>query len=272
MVTSISLTKSAQEKRERVSKLLNEVSQLYEQRDHMIAYEHPTLLSVYTELIGRLQYEVYGLETEIRKLKRRSELIQSKHNRGEQVNMQIINQTVELEFAEQEREIQKQLELMKAAKEYLNKPSLTEEESKEIKGFYRTLMKRLHPDWNPDLSEQEKELFLRAKAAYKLCDLQELRNIMLMCDKEAPIDKVEQDEMDKRIAQLEQSINDLKAKIQKLNTEFPFTYRDKLEDEEWVKAEQEKLKDKIRRLEDERRTWEAYVATQINPNIVMAEA
>ena len=272
MVTDICLSQPAQEKRERITFLLNEVSKLYERRECMITYERVHLTTVYAELIGRLQLEVFETETAVRKLKRTSELIQAQRNRGEKVNMGIINRTVELEFAEQERQLQMQLEELKQARAYLDSPHLCEEESAELKSLYRALMKRLHPDWNPVQTDQEKDLFLRAKAAYNSCDLQELRNILLMCDMQSNIDSIAPDEMDERIAKLEQSLRDLRQRIDQLNTTFPFTYRDKLKDEAWVAEEQEKLREKIKRLEAERRTWEIYISTQMDPNATIGLA
>ena len=77
MVTEICLSQPAQEKRERITFLLNEVSKLYERRECMITYERVHLTAVYAELIGRLQLEVFETETAVRKLKRTSELIQA---------------------------------------------------------------------------------------------------------------------------------------------------------------------------------------------------
>ena len=272
MVTDICLSQPAQEKRERVIFLLNEVSKLYERRECMITYERVHLTAVYAELIGRYQLEAFEIETAVRKLKRTSELIQAQRNRGESVNMNTINRTVELEFAEQERQLQMQLEELKQARAYLESPHLCEEESAELKSLYRALMKRLHPDWNPNQTDQEKDLFLRAKAAYNSCDLQELRNILLMCDMKSMIDDLAPDEMDARIAKLELSLKDIQQRIDHLNSTFPFTYRDKLKDEEWIAAEQGKLQEKIQRLEAERTTWEMYITSQLNPNSPIAQA
>lgn len=272
MVTDICLSQLAQEKRERVTFLLNEVSKLYERRECMVTYERVHLIAVYTELLGRFQLEVFEAETTVRKLKRTSELIQAQRNRGESVNMSAINRTVELEFAEQERQLQMQLEELRQARAYLESPHLGEEESAEMKSIYRALMKKLHPDWNPNQTDQEKDLFLRAKAAYNSCDLQELRNILLMCDMKSSIDSITPDEMDERIAKLEQSLKDIQQRIDQLEVTFPFTYREQLKDKEWVAAEQEKLKEKIKRLEAECRTWEMYIATQMNPESFIAQA
>ena len=63
------------------------------------------------------------------------------------------------------------------AKEILNAPPLSEEESKEMRDLYRLLVKQLHPDLHPDQSDREAALFLQVQAAYKICDLYKLREI-----------------------------------------------------------------------------------------------
>jgi adenine-specific DNA methylase len=82
----------------------------------------------------------------------------------------------------------------------------------------------LHPDWNENLTEQEEELFVRAQAAYKMSDLPELRNILLVLNKEKSADELKEANIDEEIAKLENSRADLQSKIDQLNETFPFTY------------------------------------------------
>jgi hypothetical protein len=272
MITDICLSKPAQDKKERVTALLNEVAELYEKREYMINYERDMLTALYTGLIGRWQYELFKLETQVKKLKRTSELIQAQLNRGERVNMKVIERIVEKEFEDQQRKLDQQLEQLKKAHEWLEAPILEAEEAAELKDLYRTLMKRLHPDWNPTQTEQEKELFMRAKAAYNSGDLQELRNILLMCDRKLPTEDLTPDAAEEQIAKLEQSIRDLQSRIDQLNASFPFDHREKLEDNKWVEEEQARLQERIRQLDAERSTWETYLTSQMNPKTIMAQA
>lgn len=262
MAQDIVLSPEVLEKRNRLTALRAELADLFEKREFMVSHERDQLTALYTSLIGQLQYEEYALKVSISKLKRTSELIQARRNRGEYVDMAAINQQVESEFWEHQQRIQQQIEDLKAANALLNSPILTDEAATELKNIYRVLVKRLHPDWNDNLTEQEEELFVRAQAAYKMSDLPELRNILLVLNKEKSADELKEANIDEEIAKLENSRADLQSKIDQLNETFPFTYRERLSDFAWVNSEQEKLKKHIEELTTEKMSWETFLASQ----------
>lgn len=266
MAQEIVLSPKLLEKRNRVAALRAELADLFEKREYMLSHEREQLTALYTTTIGQLQYKEYALKVAISKIKRTSELIQARRNRGEYVDMAAIMRQVEAEFWEHQQRIQQQIEDLKAANAFLNAPILTEEAAAELKNIYRVLVKRLHPDWNDNLTEQEQELFVRAQASYKMGDLQELRNILLVLNKEKSADDLKEANIDEEIAKLENSRADLQSKIDQLNETFPFTYRERLSDFAWVNSEQEKLKKHIEELTTEKLTWETFLASQSGAN------
>ena len=122
MAQDIVISPEVMEKRNRLAALRAELADLYEKREYMVSHERDQLTALYTSLIGQLQYEEYALKVAVSKLKRTSELIQAKRNRGEHVDMYSIEQQVETEFREHQRRIEQQLEDIKAANELLNAP------------------------------------------------------------------------------------------------------------------------------------------------------
>ena len=260
------------EKKNRISVLRAELADLFEQREFMVSQERDLLIALYTKLIGQLQYEEYALKVAVSKLKRKTELIQAKRNRGEWANLSDIERQVEEEFLEHQQRIQQQVDQVRQANALLSAPVMTEEATAEMKNIYRLLVKRLHPDWNNNLTEQEHELFVRAQTAYAMADLQELRNILLVLDKVKPMDSLKDTNLDDEIAKLEKSKEDIQSKIAQLNESFPFTYRERLDDFAWVKAEQDKLHDKIKQLTEEKLTWDGYLAKQLGMFNSIAEA
>ena len=54
---------------------------------------------------------------------------------------------------------------------------LSDEDNKELKKLYRKIVKALHPDINPDVSQAQVQLFDNAVSAYKSGDLGTLRII-----------------------------------------------------------------------------------------------
>lgn len=249
------------EKRNRIAALRAELADLFEKREYMVSHERDQLTALYTTSIGQLQYEEYVLKVSISKIKRTVELIQARRNRGEYIDMSTIEQQVEAEFWEHQQRIQQQIDDLKAANAFLNSPILTEESAAELKNIYRVLVKRLHPDWNDNLSEQEEELFVRAQAAYKMSDLPELRNILLVLNKEKSIDDLKETNLDEEITKLENSRADLQSKIDQMNETFPFTFRERLSDFAWVKSEQEKLQKRIQELTTEKLSWDSFLSS-----------
>jgi len=272
MIGEIVLTPEMTEKRNRLASLRAELADLFEKREFMVSHERDQLTALYTSLIGKLQYEEYALKVAVSRLRRKSELVQAKRNRGEKIDLEAIEQQVENEFWEHQQKIQRQLDEIRAADALLNAPILTEEDTAELKNIYRVLVKRLHPDWNVNQTEQEKELFVRAQSAYKMADLQELRNILLVLNKEKSIDELKGTNIDEEIAKLEHSRDDLKMKIDQLNEKFPFTYRERLADYAWVKSEQEKLKQSIQDLKKEQLAWEGFLSSQLGMFNTIGEA
>ena len=269
MTQEILLSPEALEKRRRIVELRAELADLFEKRDYMISQEKPRLTALYIDLVGKLQYEEFVIRVEVMKLKRKHQIIQAALNRGERPDTEVVERIVELEFIDYQAQIEAQAESIKAAKSYLEAPLMTEEDASDLKRIYRILIKRLHPDWNPDLSEERKELFVRAQAAYKSNDVQELRNILLMIEADEPV-QIKEETIDDDIARLERSLADLQARVDKLNAMFPFDHRDKLYDKEWIENKQAQIKDSIARLTDEKQQWQVFIFAQTGVNIGQA--
>ena len=226
-------------------------SELTEKRDAMDQYEGPKLCSVYLELIGQLEYERLALQVEVKTLQMRRDLLQAFINRDERPDLNAIEEKVKQAVAEYNRILAQEAERLQMAKEILNAPPLSEEESKEMRDLYRLLVKQLHPDLHPDQSDREAALFLQVQAAYKICDLYKLREIALLLDsKSIGEDNFESsyDELERQVALLQEKVDDLNGKIDVMNSSFPFMYRDKLFDEEWVKERQDAVKNEIEEL------------------------
>jgi hypothetical protein len=254
---------------EYLAKLKNDLADLFEKREHMLNYEKAALLAAYTKWIGSYKYEEFSLQVTIKRQQRKAQIIQAHINRNEPIVIEAIEQQLDEEFEEYERLLQEQLEQIKAATEYLESPVLSEEEAKELKQIYRILVKRLHPDWNPNLTQEEKDLFVRVQASYKTANLQELRNILLMIDAQSPSN---QEDIEQEIAQYEKSIADMKERIEKLELTFPFTMREMLADEEQLRKQQEEIQANILKLRADEEKWMAYVAAMSMSYSGMGEA
>lgn len=268
---AIQIPIETQRKQEKLADLKQELAELFERREHMINYERPHLLAAYTKFIGEYKYEEFALQITIKRYKRKAELIQTRINRNEPIIIEAIEQQLNEEFAEYERLLQEQLEQIKAATELLNAPLLSEEEAKELKQLYRLLVKRLHPDWNPDLTQEERDLFVRVQAAYNTANLQELRNILLLIEAKEPI-ILKEETIDSEITHYEKSVEDFKKRIEELEKTFPFTMREILSNEEEIRKQQDEIKANIAKLQEDKNKWAAYVGVMTMPRSGMGEA
>jgi len=108
---------------------------------------------------------------------------------------------------------------------------LTDEESSELKKLYTLIVKKLHPDINPNTTEEQHAQFNDAVSAYKNANLSELRIIYLLLDKISVTEP--ENTMEKLISRKELLFNEkeyMLNEIQKIKDTFPYTVKDLLQD------------------------------------------
>lgn len=258
-ITSIEITPENKELRARYEMLKREFSELFSLKNEMISHDLPYLTSLYLELIGRKLYEVYCLSLELSILKQRMTLLQAYVNRNEVPDIKAVDKKINVQFAEYQKRIEEEAKKLAAARDYLLKGSLlSEEETKELRTIYFMIVKRLHPDVNPNLNEEDKELFIKAQAAYEMLDLDSLRLILISLDLDNP-PPVEAYKLEEMVEKLTENVRELQSQIDKLNLEFPFILKEKLINEEWVKSELESAQKEIEAYKIEIEKYKKYV-------------
>lgn len=258
-ITSIEITPENKELRARYEMLKREFSELFSLKNEMISHDLPYLTSLYLELIGRKLYEVYCLSLELSILKQRMTLLQAYVNRNEVPVVKAVDKKINVQFAEYQKRIEEEAKKLAAARDYLLKGSLlSEEETKELRTIYFMIVKRLHTDVNPNLNEKDKELFIKAQAAYEMLDLDSLRLILISLDLDNP-PPVEAYKLEEMVEKLTENVRELQSQIDKLNLEFPFILKEKLINEEWVKSELESAQKEIEAYKIEIEKYKKYV-------------
>ena len=239
----------------RLEELKRESADLFNKRDEMLTYEYPHLVSLYLTLIGQLQYEEFSLDVEVKVLSMRLSLIQAYINRNQIPDYEAVEEKVRIEKENYQKLLNERMEDIKAAKEYLASPLLSQEDSRELKALYVLLVKKLHPDINPGQPESHKELFLKVVAAYKSQDLATLRQILLMVETDSMEDLPEETLQD-QIGKLEDTVARIKERIDELEAQFPFNIREKIYDKEWVAEQQGLIKESIEALKVKKQSLE----------------
>lgn len=230
-----------------VEKLRISLSMLVLERDELRYITCKNIETQYMLRFGTAEYKVYQAECTYLRLKRQLELIQMRLNRQEAVDLWQIECTLNLEFVEYQRILDEKIDSMNEAIRRSQYDVLSEEETRELKQLYRKIVKALHPDFHPDLTERQKELFSQAVEAYKNGDLDTLRLIdaMLTDDTMDPMKYDSLAALQQEKIRLEQLLKRVAATIEKIKSEYPYTLKELVENEkkaaEYLKELQEML-------------------------------
>ena len=254
--------------KEEYERLQQEYAALVAERDELENSEGPRLTALYMEAVGQLQYEVLVLQYEIALLKQKRDLLQAYKNRGEKADLNYVDEQVETTAKTYKENIQREEEKIKQAKAYIEEQKeeekkSQEDEKRELRDLYRKLVHRLHPDLHPEQTEWEKELFLKVQDAYEKGDLERLRELTQQLEAGMPADAVDNEtteEWEERVNQLKEEIAKIREEIARILQEFPFTYRERLNDPEWIAQTQDMLRKEIAELEKEKTRLEKIVS------------
>jgi hypothetical protein len=246
------ITKESKALTIQLEKLHLEFIDLFTSHKYMVENESDILTSLCLEKIGHLQLELLEKRTSASRLNMKVKLIQAALNRNEKPDLNAIEKILQGRLTVYYAEIEAQsAAIMQAGK--LLSHLISTEDSQKLKEVFRVLCKRLHPDLNPHQTEQEKDLFVKMKAAYDLYNLKELQKILLYLD-ESRIEQlsvIPEIEKIERIHSLKISIELLKDKIDCLKTSFPFNMKELIFDKEYISKKQVEIKNQIKSFEDE---------------------
>ena len=211
-----------------VEKLRTELSMLVLERDNLLYHECKEIETAYLLSVGALEYKAFEIECAILRTKRKIDLIQAKKNRQEKIILSEIDDQLDFEFEDYMEKLEEHMAKMNDALYRSKNKLLSEKDSRELKKLYRTIVKALHPDLNPDLSEEKQLLFHQAVFAYECGDVEGLRIISTMVSDPTPFyettDSFKAMQREKeRIAEL---LLHVKEKIESIKTEYPYTLKD----------------------------------------------
>ena len=244
--------------------LQKKLAELIMRRDFMVGSEQSVLEALYLKEIGSLQYRALVIQIDIKALQLRRSLLQQYINRDETPDLAEIHTKMEDFYTEAEKVISSQKSHVETAKDYLSHATfLSEEETEEHRHLYQTLLKSLHPDLNPDQTEEKEELLLEVIQAYKSADLDKMRAIYLTLNPETLLDdglSKLKTTLDEEVERLRRKVADLEEQIDALNGLFPFIHRDHLSDPEWIQAQKEEITKEIEMLKKEKEELEKIIS------------
>ncbi len=237
-----------------------EFSELLTKKSEMLTYDEQFLTALYLNAVGQRQHKKYCLGVEIKMLFQRIQLMQVYINQNKLPDKAVIEKKLKKQFEEYTQKIAAENEKLKLAKKYLTDNNIVPPHiAQKVKEVYKTIVKKLHPDINPNTTEQEKDLLLQAQAAYDMCNLDALNAILLSLNMSTPAVTISSDGLKEQVAKLEEHVAKIKNQLMELEKKFPFSYRDKLADEIWITTEQENLDLEIEALVREKKKYSEYL-------------
>lgn len=241
-----------------VNELRAELQRLIGEKDELVLVICENIKARYMLLVGGLEYKLYELQCIQRRLKRKIQLIRASLNRSAKPDLKEIELKLDGEMEEYREILSNIMREIDKAVDRRNAKCLSREDSEELKTLYHKIVKTLHPDLNPDISQEEAELFFKAVAAYKNGDLDTIRLIYDMAGERSSEAKDETyAELSKIRERLFNSVNRIKAEIELTKERFPYNMKDFIEDNEAVEQRRLELeggifdyKEAVRALEE----------------------
>lgn len=231
-----------------VEKMRTELSMLLLERDELQFVICKNIETEYMLKLGSIEYKAYEAQCAALRLKRKIELIQAKKNRQEKVILSVIEETLDAEFVEYQKQLDEQINKMNEALKRSKLKVLSEEENKELKKLYRKIVKALHPDINPDVSKAQVNLLDNAVQAYKNGDLGTLRIIGEMVGNN-PLSDQHKDTLTQLTEEkdhLQSLIKAIRDNIGKIKSVYPYTMKEIIEDEEKIEKKKQELENILR--------------------------
>jgi hypothetical protein len=197
--------------------------------------------------LGKKEYELFSCQVEVLRLKREISLFQAARNRGEIITEEEVAKIIKEEFSEYQQLLEKQKANLEFARMYIGAEKLSPEEIKELKKLYHDIVRKLHPDLNPDLPDEAAVLWERVQAAYQMNEWQELYLLAEMVEellegKKDPVEAINSlVQMQEETAKILQKTSELETQIAKTKERVPFVYEKLLRDPAAIKVKRHEL-------------------------------
>jgi hypothetical protein len=239
---NIHLDPKFQEKKELQAALKTELAKLIADRDLLVNTVKKNLEALYISKVGKNEFELFSLECQAARLRRKIQLIQAFLNHGKEANPLLIEKQLDDEYKEWEIKINEMAAALNAGKARL-KVLMPEKESRELQRLYRSLVKLLHPDVNREQDDKDRLLWYQAQNAYLLGDVEELKTIILLLEEPGRENTGKEPAglIDGNIKFIREKVFSIMEYIRQIRLDFPFTIEDKISDPKWVKDKNDEI-------------------------------
>ncbi len=233
--------------------LLDEVAQLLAESHDLLHLVKPNLLVIYQAKLGPWELQRLQAEVALARTKRQIQMVQASLNHGEKPDLTLIESKLEQEFAAWMKKIEEEAARIQSAEIRL-KSVMSPDDQRELKKLYYALVKKLHPDLNPDQTEDQKRLWHRVQVAYEAGNFDELQALTLLVEKpgETQADESSLEQLNRKNEKLRKLITELLAQIEDTQKQPPFSMREQLKDEAWIAIRRSEIESNIKELDSQR--------------------
>lgn len=228
----------------------NEYAELLSRRDQLFK-ECSSLQLSYTKEFGEQLIKNFELKLECIKMKKSISYCRRVINRGQNINVNGMNESVEKEMALYKLQLGDMKRGLKAAEESVTVSDFRISRSKKI---YRRLSKLIHPDVNSKTETNEKlrELWERISEAYQHSDVDDLEDLEVLVRK--AMEELGDEGFEINVDDIEDRIDRIERQINDIITSEPYIYGEILDSKE-------KIEDLHNQLAEEYKDYEEYLDT-----------
>lgn len=203
--------------REKLAEIIGEL-------DEKQLIEAPALSSSYHLIFAELERDVYASQVDLSRQRRKLEYLRSSINKKTIFDPAEVDSRLDQEFEEYLKRVESYNKSLQNALFFRDHShSLSEKDEKELKKLYHQLVKKLHPDLNPDNNAQDYALLEKVMKAYQCGDLDTLQSLNeIQIPESTEIDTAEA--LTEKISITKKQIEKMEEKIKTLETVFPFSH------------------------------------------------
>ena len=243
--------------REKLKKFRDSLEKLLLERDNLYYVVCENIKTQYMLIFGSLEYKVFSDFCKYHRLRRKIALIQTRINRKEEINLSDIEDILDLEFADYREKLDSKMDEINHAISRSHLEILSEDDTILLKKLYRKIVRALHPDLNPELSDREQHLFYNATESYKAGDLYSIKIIYdIVCSGDMDVeDLLTGKSLMDEVKRLEELVQKIKNDIDLIKSQSPYTWKIYVEDDD-------KKEEKLKTLENDLKSYQEAIKTQ----------
>ncbi len=234
---------------EKIEVLRRKLAALIEEHESLLYGERDLLMARYNRDIGHLEHELFLLDVELAELRRRISILQVDINRGRTVTperLARLDEEIRIEFEKFHAEVKEKEDELRHSVGLLETVEwMKPEHARELKLLYRRICQHYHPDVGGQKAERGKQIWSTLQHAYRTGDLDLLKALAETLDLSGKAAPEAPDDFNSEIKRLNSLIKKQSKRLAKILSEPPFSYRDRLEDPQWIQAKQEELQQEI---------------------------